>query len=39
MDEGRTELVLDRLDVRGSSAADETYLYWPADHAVMRLRK
>ena len=39
MDEGRTELVLDRLDVMGSSAADETYLYWPADHAVMRLRK
>ena len=39
MDEGRTELLLDRLDVMGSSAADDSHLYWLANHAVMRLRK
>jgi hypothetical protein len=39
LDDKRSELLFDKVDVMGTSAADATYLYWLANHAVMRLKK
>ena len=39
LDDKRTEMLFDKLDVMGTTAADSTYLYWLANHAVMRLKK
>ena len=37
--DARTELLFDKMDIMGGSAADEGHLYWLADYAVMRLEK
>ena len=35
----KTELLFDKVDVMGTTAMDDIYLYWLADHRVMRLQK
>jgi hypothetical protein len=39
LDTRRTELLLENVDVMGNSAADEDYIYWPGDQALLRLQK